>query len=224
MNTGTAVCEQLFGVRNKADEAVFVSRDWMEEAEASGRICRRCDGILGDDSPLDIVIKGPPPRATESCVRIAEHDVVERRMLDVIGWDVVERAAVVSRLLDESGKEYGDFCVIRPRHWTCIRASRLHVGRNPLHCPQCGRCLGALWGHRRVYVVQSSLGEGPLWAANGYPLLVDEGLHQRLRAHRWRHLVFDRIPIVDKPRDGLPEHIEHYVPVTRDGVDWFFDK
>lgn len=191
--------------------------DWLEEVERDGRVCRRCGGPMDNCGPLDIVVRMPPPRATELSVRIAEHDVVERRLLDAVGWDIVDRAAVVSRLLDESGREYGDYCVVHPRRWTSTRARQVIDDQGLMYCPLCGRCLGAALGPGRLYVVRSSLGEGPLWTSDLHSLLVDEAVHQRLRSHRWRNLIFDRIPIVDQPRDGLPEHIEHYVPVAPGG-------
>lgn len=213
----------LHGLRGKAASG-DLDLDWLEEVKARKVVCMRCHGVRSMGEPLDIVIRGAPPKATKVFVPIVEHSIIERRLLDIIGWDVVGPAVVISRLFDGSGKEYGEFCVIRPRQWICIRANRVGVDSGPLHCPQCGRCFGTIWGNRRVYVVRTSLGEGPLWASNLHSLLVDEEVYQRLRTHRWRRLIFDRIPIVDKPRDGLPEHIEHYVPVTGGGVDWFFDK
>lgn len=145
--------------------------------------------IVGENVPLNVIF-GP-------AILFARLD-----LLEALGKDF-DKFISLGKLYYRSGeilKQYRTIGACDPLQIRGEPNSKRHF------CSQCETFRYYALGN--LYILKKDLTGQPLYYETQGGFVVNEEIRQHLRSRHWDKLYIDEIPVLDKPKDGLPEDLK----------------
>jgi len=150
---------------------------------------------------IDIRLKEPPDI---SAVNVAEPPgvcIARRDFLALFGDEVCKYLKLGRVFLGDNTLLHGFVTFLGDRQ---ILLRGAHNSRSSGRCKICGQV--RYWPAYPWYIVKDCLRGQPLyesWPLDG--LIITEELKARIEKGRWKGIYITKLPVLDEPRDGIPE-------------------
>ncbi len=126
--------------------------------------------------------------------------IAQTEFLIRLGQESVEMDLYLGRVFNPEGSVLKDWVTFRGRHRVIVRGEK-NVGYR--RCKDCGQSAYFAMGEHYLYPRPPYTAS--LFDAGDGGLVVTKDVFQRIRIDDWSLLIADRLPVLDKPKDGLPD-------------------
>lgn len=180
------------------------NQKWFEEFRQKHQ-CRSCGRLAREcrQRGTDVRIMGRPARSALFAVHTA---------IGIGGWeflnlfeDEFSRHFVMGHVLNSRAQYIPDLVTFVPHRPILIRSSEPEYR----FCAECARFVYSP-SAGRSYVLRSSLQEKHVYGLDGSGLIVTREFRQRIEPRRWKSLIIEELPVLDRPLDGIDEFPEDY--------------
>jgi hypothetical protein len=162
--------------------------------------CPGCAGIRPGTEAIDAVIE-EKSLGRSALYFIFGYDlgIAHKDFLMALGEHEVQKALFVGRLTSEDTGFFKDWVTFHGKQRIFVRGTTRAQYRQ---CSVCGRHLYFALGRYYLFPHPPD-GQKLFYAGNG-GLVVTEDLVERITLNRWRNLSCEKIEVLPKPLDGLP--------------------
>jgi hypothetical protein len=184
------------------DEPVMPDTDWLEKfLSQCGYSCGHYDShahvepvvvkTIGENVPLTFLDRIGTVVAREDLLADLAPDLQE--------------CLTLGTLVNLSGRTIQDYRTVRSENPVHIRGNAKSVH---WMCEVCGQFIYHPFG--KWYALEQDLRKGAIHLTTLGGLIVDEQVHCRLAARRWKKVRIERFEVREDPRDRLPNDLSNY--------------
>jgi hypothetical protein len=178
------------------DAAEAAKRDWL---------CLGCNFPKPGRASIDVTLQSPEPRdAPLNFVYGFGIPIAKRAFLECFG-DSVFRDLHVGRVFLEGGGKLSDWVTFRGKAPLIVRGTRNISYRVRV---ECGRNVYFAMGSR--YLFPTPPNDHDLFESDLSGLIVSESMFDRIALNSWPKLIFDKLPVLDSPKDALRDLLVSY--------------
>lgn len=168
--------------------------------------CQECCTTPNEGRPPDVLkVKEIPSKVSVFSFTTCGFGVIATDLLEAMGNDAA-RGLRLGKLADRKGEVLDGF-----RTFVAVERIILRGREQSLHhvCKSCGAMIYTYVPRESPYVTAEQVASRrAIYGIESTGLLVDEELRDRI-GERWSDLiVFDEVPVLDSPRDGLPARLQ----------------
>jgi hypothetical protein len=175
----------------------FMSKE--AEAKATG-VCPDCGAPKPGTAAVDATLQSRP---SDECpinfVFGFGLGVARRDFLQSLGGEVVDNCLYIGRVFRQGTGPIADWVTFHGKHRIIVRGSK-HAGVR--RCSECAEPVYFSLGKQYLCPRPGENIEMFYRVPGG--LVITEALVQRIQANRWRELIIRKLPVLDTPRDGIP--------------------
>jgi hypothetical protein len=135
-------------------------------------------------------------------------DYARLDLLEILG-PAAEEYLTLGKLLDRTGKVIPQYRTLGSFNPLWVRGNRKSANG---FCSQCGELLYFALG--KPYVLRQDLTGQPLYYGTQEGLIVNEALADRIREKHFKKIYVRELPVLERPRDGLPADLRHLTPAS----------
>lgn len=197
---------KLYTLDDRNDGGIPTTKEW--EAEHAKHMCWRC-GMLDRRYGLpDIALRFPQSMSKAHLWGLYKFQilVMSTQFAEFIGWDIIQRDLITSRLLHADGSVQDNGIACWGREVRLLRAFSKAGCKEP--CEGCGRLRYS--GGAKKYTCSRTPLMRDLYMDYSGGLLVTEPIAQRLQDPAAKHHFRPRLNLRFTPVDVLPEPIDGY--------------
>ena len=187
------------------------SLDILSMAIAAGELaenswlCKECRYPKRNVGVVDVTLQ-ESANADETVTAVAAFGVpvIKRLFLDTLGNTLLHELFIGRVFVEDKGEDT-DWATVRCKDRLIVRGES-HVAWRV--CPECNRNIYFAMGDRYLYP-GPSLG-CDIFESDLCGLILSEKVYSGINFEKWPELVVEQLPVLDTPRDGLPELIASY--------------
>lgn len=179
-----------------------LSQDTEDDERARGRtLCVACGKPSDRTKPTDVMIQGARiPSTMMSFIWGSGLIVASHRLLERIPKPLLKAELLLGAVFDGFGERMDGWSTVKARRRVIVRGSRNAKARV---CPSCGWRFYSAAGARYLYPPPPKGSE--VLESDLCGLVVSERLFSEMALVRGRGFGFERLAVLDSPRDGLGE-------------------
>jgi hypothetical protein len=161
-----------------------------------------------NEQPLEMTVKDPGEDIALTLDVLGAAGIIRSDFLGLLGKEG-SRYLLLGNVFDANGQRLACFHTLGTDYSLRLRGSKRSTRQ---FCKICGQLLYHPLDKR--YVLQSDLRDRPLYYSKRLMsgLLVREDLYARLKPLRFKKLYITKMPVLEKPEDGLPADLSEVTP------------